>query len=262
MWARDYWAGAAATIRDYGRPKTTSLESWSFGKNISVNTSLLLAVVIWGLQKFVQFQHLFSFITLFNLWVHCFCGFFPEFKDLWKESWTWPLQMGWQPARCMHKCYDLVLHGSSHFCPIFFFSSFINSNDVSKKSRWKFSSFEAQSRVTRKDSHFGDFPMSISLEICFIVQFGMFVTLSNCVCMVQVFIARSECHFSLWALKNLQKMSPLFGSKKQGLGNFWGAYVFMTNLFCSFHIAFPRRYAHKFLWTLFKNVQYLFCVCI
>ncbi len=80
MWARDYWAGAAATIRDYGRPKTTSLESWSFGKTISVNTSLLLAVVIWGLQKFVQFQHLFSFITLFNLWVHCFRGFFPEFK--------------------------------------------------------------------------------------------------------------------------------------------------------------------------------------
>jgi hypothetical protein len=30
--------------------------------------------------------------------------------------------------------------------------------------------------------------MSISLEICFIVQFGMFVTLSNCVCTVQVFV--------------------------------------------------------------------------
>jgi len=30
--------------------------------------------------------------------------------------------------------------------------------------------------------------MSISLEICFIVQFGMFVTLSNCVCMVQVLV--------------------------------------------------------------------------
>ncbi len=79
MWARDYWAGAAATIRDYGRPKTTSLESWSFGKKISVITSQVLAVV-WGLQKFVQFQHLFSFITRFNLWVHCFRGFFPEFK--------------------------------------------------------------------------------------------------------------------------------------------------------------------------------------
>jgi hypothetical protein len=122
--------------------------------------------------------------------------------------------MGCQPARCMHKCYDLVLHGSSHFCPIFFFSSFLNSNDVlSPKSRWKFNSFEAQSRVTSQDSHSGDFPMSISVEICFIVQFGMFVTLSNCVCMVQVFSAWSECSFSLWALKDLQKCLPCLGPK-------------------------------------------------